>query len=98
MRSVWRGIVGIAALFLATAVSGQQLAILNVSVTDQSGGAIPRAQITIRSTEIGAKGNDTTNGDGLASISGFLAGNYKLLVSAAEFGQYQARWWQEPCR
>jgi hypothetical protein len=45
MRSVWRGVVGIAALFLATVVSGQQLATLNAGVTDQSGGAIPKAQI-----------------------------------------------------
>src|ERR1700733_14169365 len=90
MRSVWRAVVGIAALFLATVVSGQQTATLNVSVTDQSGGAIPKAQITIQSAETGAKRNDVTNGDGLASIPGLPAGNYKLLVSAAEFGPYQA--------
>jgi hypothetical protein len=90
MRSVWRGVVGIAALFLTTVASGQQLATLNLSVTDQSGGAIPKAQITIQSAETGAKRNDATNGDGLASIAGLPAGNYKLMISAAEFGQYQA--------
>jgi hypothetical protein len=46
MRTFWPGVVSIAALFLATVVSGQQLATLNISVTDQSGGAIPKAQIT----------------------------------------------------
>jgi hypothetical protein len=90
MRIVWCGVVGMAALFLATVVSGQQLATLNVSVTDQSGGAIPKVQIAIQDAETGAKKNDTTNGEGLASIPGVPAGNYKLLVSAAEFGQYQA--------
>jgi hypothetical protein len=70
-------------------VSGQQLATVNVSVTDQSGGAIPKAQVTMQS-ETGAKRNDATKGEGLASIPGLPAGNYKLLVGAAEFGQYRA--------
>ena len=92
MRSVRRRILSIAALalFLAAVASGQELATLNVSVTDPSGGAIPKAQITIQSVETGATRNEATNGAGLVSVPGLPAGRYKLLVSAPEFGKYQA--------
>jgi Carboxypeptidase regulatory-like domain/TonB dependent receptor len=75
---------------IAGAVSAQQLATLNVKVTDQSGGAIPNAQIMVQNVETAAKRNDTTNADGLASLPGLPAGKYKLTVNAAEFGQYLA--------
>jgi hypothetical protein len=92
MLSVRCRILSIAAvaLFLTAVASGQELATLNVSVTDPSGGAIPKAQITIQSVETGATRNDATSGVGLVSIPGLPAGSYKLLVSAPEFGKYQA--------
>ena len=73
--------------FLTAAASGQELATLNVSVTDPFGGAIPKAQIAIQSVETRATRNDATNGAGLVSVPGLPAGSYKLLVSAPEFGK-----------
>ena len=76
-------------LFVVGALSAQQLATLNVTVVDQSGGVIPNAQVTIQSTDTGGKRSDKTNSDGLASLPGLQAGSYKLVVSAAGFGEYR---------
>jgi len=92
MRNVVRKAM-IALMFvwsLAGAASAQQLATLNLNVADQSGGAIPNAQVAIQNADTGAKRNDTTNANGFASLPGLQAGKYKVVVSAAEFGQYQA--------
>jgi hypothetical protein len=71
-------------------VSAQQLATLNVTVTDQSGAAVPNAQISLQNADTGAKRSENTNADGSASLPALQAGNYKLAVSATDFSQYQA--------
>jgi hypothetical protein len=91
-RSSFFGVMAVVGLaFLQTAnIHAQQLATLNVSVTDQSGGGIPQATVTAQNTETGAKRTDVTNATGLAVIPGLAAGDYDLTVDAAQFAEYRA--------
>jgi hypothetical protein len=64
---------------------GQQLATLNLAVTDPSGLAIPNAQVAIQSAQTGAKRIDRTGANGLATIAALPAGSYTLTVDASHF-------------
>jgi hypothetical protein len=79
----------LASLFLvllqAVALHAQQLATLNVNVTDPSGAAIPRARVTLKTTTIGVTRSATSDAAGLAVLPGLHAGIYELTVEAAEF-------------
>jgi hypothetical protein len=66
-------------------LSGQQLATLNVSVTDQSGAGIPRAQISLKNRATGVTRSASSDAAGLAAIAGSPPGNYELNVEATEF-------------
>lgn len=92
MRNVLRKFALIFVFFLpvVSTVSAQQLATLNVTVTDPSGAAVPNAQVSIQNADTAAKRSDSTNSDGYASLPALQAGNYKMVVSAADFSQYQA--------
>src|ERR1700683_1426907 len=63
-------------------LAAQELATLSVTVTDQSGGVIPQARVTVRSTETGAKRSEASSGTGLVVIPGLPAGSYELTVEA----------------
>jgi hypothetical protein len=75
---------------LLAVLSAQQLATLNVSVTDQSSAGIPLARVTVKNTETGAKRTDFCNTAGLGVLPGLPAGNYELTVDAAQFNSYRA--------
>jgi hypothetical protein len=79
-------------LFCLRTVSlpAQQLATLNVSVTDQSGAGVPRARVTVRNSETGVSRGDTSDAAGLAVLPGLPAGNYELTVEDAEFRPYRS--------
>ena len=74
---------------LTLSLSAQQLATLNVDVTDPSGSAIPRAQATIKNVETGAKRSELSTAAGHAVIPGLTAGSYELIVEAAQFREYR---------
>src|SRR5579863_1709669 len=71
-------------------LSAQQLATLNVDVTDPSGAAIPQAQVTIKNVETGAKRIEFSTAAGYAVIPGLTAGSYELTVEVAQFREYRA--------
>ena len=75
---------------LAVSAPAQQLATLKVTVTDQSGGAIPSAKVTTRNLATEAKRSEPANETGLAVIPGLAAGDYELLVEAGQFKPYKA--------
>jgi hypothetical protein len=75
---------------LTLGLSAQQLATLNVDVTDPSGAAIPQAQVTIKNVETGAKRSEFSTTAGHAVIPGLPAGSYELIVEAAQFKEYRA--------
>ncbi len=87
IRGCLRAIIGISvfAFVLTVAVEAQQLATLNVTVTDQSGAVIPNAKVMVRNIETDAKRTEATNGDGLAVIPGLAPGKYELTVESGQF-------------
>ena len=91
-RSVFRvvGTFTVLAFLLTVALSAQQLATLNVNVTDPSGSGIPQARVTVKNVETGAKRSDVSNAAGLTVIPGLAAGSYELTVEAAQFSEYRA--------
>lgn len=55
------------------------------SITDQQGGAIPGAQITVKNSETGTTVKAVADGQGTYSVPGLLAGVYSVTVSQAGF-------------
>src|ERR1700735_3184088 len=83
-------IVVVLALGLAGGVSAQQLATLRVTVTDQSGGVIPQARVTVRSLDTDAKRTEISTDTGVAVITALPAGNYELTVESGQFNPYKS--------
>lgn len=54
-------------------------------VTDESGGAIPNAKITVTNTETGLTRSLTSGGDGIYSASALPAGTYEVKAEASGF-------------
>jgi len=73
------------ALFSAATAWSQQLATLNVTVTDPSGSVIPSATVSIKDQSIGITRTAETDHTGLAILTAISAGNYQLAVSANGF-------------
>jgi len=69
----------------AVDLHAQQLATLNVNITDPSGAGIPRARVTLKNSATGVTRSDTSDAAGLAVIPGLSPGNYELTVDAAAF-------------
>jgi len=92
-RYCLRAIVGMSvfALIFTVAIHAQQLATLNVTVTDQSGAVIPNAKVTVRNIETDAKRTESTNGDGLAVIPGLAPGKYELSVESGQFTPHKSQ-------
>ncbi len=78
-------------LLFAVNLFAQQLATLNVTVTDPSGSVIPQARVTVRNLETGAQRTDFCSGTGVAVIPSLPAGRYQLKVDSDQFRAYQAR-------
>ncbi len=72
-------------LLFAANVFAQQLATLNVTVNDQSGAAVPAANITLKNKDTGVTRATTTGDSGLAVLPGLLAGLYDLTVEHQGF-------------
>jgi hypothetical protein len=83
-------IVAMLAMGLAGGVSAQQLATLRVTVTDQSGGVIPQARVTVRSLDTDAKRTEISADTGVAVITALPAGNYELTVESGQFNPYKS--------
>ncbi len=60
------------------------------TVTDPASAAIPNAQVTITDTEHGATYQTTTNTSGNYSQTHLLAGQYKIVITAPGFGEFNA--------
>ena len=72
-------------LLNAVDLCAQQLATLNVTVTDQSNAGMPRARVTLKNKATGVTRSDVSDAAGLAVLPGLAPGNYELTVEAAQF-------------
>jgi Carboxypeptidase regulatory-like domain/TonB dependent receptor len=78
-------------VFICTiCLSAQELATLNVTITDQSGGLIPQALVTLRSVNTSANRTEISSAAGLAVIAGLAAGEYELTIDAPRFSAYKS--------
>ncbi len=86
-----RGFLGlfVFGLLLNGSVYGQQLATLNVTVMDQSGGVIPNATVTVRNKATDATRTESTSDSGVAVIPALAAGSYELEVKSGQFNPYK---------
>jgi Carboxypeptidase regulatory-like domain len=86
-RSAFRGTAGVFTLFLLLGLGAhaQQLARLDVTITDRSGSGIPQARVTLKSSTMGLTRSGSTDLGGSVIFSGLPAGDYELLVEAADF-------------
>jgi len=82
--------LGLVLSFTTVQLSAQQLATLNVTVTDPLGSVISQARVTLRNVETDAKRTDFSSGTGVAVIPGLPAGKYQLKVESDQFSSYQA--------
>ncbi|MGH9784268.1 MAG: carboxypeptidase-like regulatory domain-containing protein, partial [Terriglobia bacterium] len=80
------GMAGIL-LLLTTSLAIAQLTTGNIAgtVTDQSGGAIPGAAITLRNVETGISRTTTTGANGRYEAPNLPLGNYEVSVTLAGF-------------
>jgi hypothetical protein len=90
-QSLFGGTLGLVLLsvLVTTHLSAQQLATLNLNVSDSSGAGIPQARVSLKNAETGAKRSDLCNATGLGVIPGLPAGNYELTVDAPQFSPYR---------
>jgi hypothetical protein len=80
------------AALLLTPVTGraQQSSSINGAVTDDSGGAVPNAQVTLTLTGQGTQFKATTNAAGEYSVPALEAGTYSLDVKAPGYKTFHA--------
>ena len=71
-------------------LAAQQLATLNLTITDPSGGVISSARVALRNLETGAKRTLLSTPTGVAVLPGLPAGNYQITVDSDQFSPYQA--------
>jgi hypothetical protein len=67
----------------------QQLATLNVTVSDPTGKVLPSAHVTLSDTGTGLVRNQTADRSGFAVLTALSAGDYRLAVSAEGFRTYE---------
>jgi len=85
----------LAVLFLSLAVcrvSEGQAVYGNIigTVTDPSGGAVPNAMVVVTDTDRGITYQTVTNASGNYEQTHLLAGHYKIQITAAGFGRFEA--------
>src|ERR1700730_1648454 len=80
-------VLGLAIRLLCAAPAHAQVSGATVSgtVTDPSGSAVPKAQITIKDVATGAARVVVTDGAGLYSAPNLLPGGYEISATAAGF-------------
>jgi len=82
-------ILGIALLFAPLASFGQAVyGSISGNVTDASGAAVPRANVTIKDIGKGVTYNTTTNDSGNYTQGHLILGSYSVRVEAPGFGAY----------
>ncbi len=77
-------------LLLPCSVLAQQSGSINGAVTDESGGAIPNAQVTLTKGGQGTVTNVVTNSAGEYSFPALDAGTYGLQVTAPGYKKFEA--------
>ncbi len=78
-------------LTLCAAAWAQDTASITGTVTDASGAAVPKAQVTISNTEHGIKRTAPTNASGEYLFAALPISSYDLTVTAEGFKKYQAK-------
>ena len=86
-RVLWLGVV----LSLSLAAWGQDSASITGTVTDQSGAAVPNAQVTVSSLDRGINRPTTTNDTGDYLVAGLPSGPVNVTVVAPGFKRYEAK-------
>jgi len=79
--------VSVVSLLLAAAAFAQAVTSLNGVVSDPSDAVIPNATITVTNTATGAQRTDKSDGSGRYNFQQLTPGNYKVVASAAGFGE-----------
>jgi hypothetical protein len=72
------------------ALFAQQSSSIDGAVTDESGGAVPNAQVTLTNTGQGTIFKAVTNAAGEYSVPALEAGTYNMQVTAAGYKSFQA--------
>jgi Carboxypeptidase regulatory-like domain/TonB-dependent Receptor Plug Domain len=80
----------LACLLMPCAVVAQQSGSINGAVTDESGGAIPNAQVVLTNAAQGTTYNTTSNSSGEFTFPALEANTYNLQVTAPGFKQFEA--------
>ena len=78
-------------LSLSLAAWGQDSASITGTVTDQSGAAVPNAQVTVSSLDRGINRPTTTNATGDYLVAGLPSGPVNVTVVASGFKRYEAK-------
>src|ERR1700720_2856657 len=91
-RSGFRGAVAFFCIFALQAIGlhAQQLATWNINSVDPSGAGIPQARVTLKSSSTSVTRSESSDGAGVVVIPGLSAGDYLLIVEAADFSAYRA--------
>ena len=87
LRLLWLALL----LSLSVAVFGQDSASVTGTVTDQSGAAVPDAQVTVSSRDRGIVRPTTTNATGDYLVAGLPSGPINVTVVAKGFKRYEAQ-------
>lgn len=83
LRAVFGAVVFL--FVLSVSVSAQQLATLNVTVNDQSGGAVLGTNLMLKNTATGVERTAVTGENGLAVIPSVPPGSYELTATHTGF-------------
>ncbi|MGO9123506.1 MAG: carboxypeptidase regulatory-like domain-containing protein [Terriglobales bacterium] len=75
---------------LSASLFAQDTASITGTVTDQTGAAIPNAQVMVGNPEHGIKRSTTSNGSGDYLVSAIPPGSYNLTITAPGFKKYEA--------
>jgi Carboxypeptidase regulatory-like domain len=76
-------------LICANFLSAQQLATLNVTVTDPTGSLVPGAHVMLSNPGTGLVRTQVADHSGFAVLTALSAGDYRLVVQADGFSDYE---------
>ena len=78
-------------LLSVAAASGQQLATLNVTVTDPSGSVVQGANVSVSNADLGIARSQVTDHAGLAVLTSLTAGDYRLILNREGFSAWDGQ-------